>query len=138
MAESDHLIVRDAEDGERMIIEMFMVAFGGAVFSGLVAFNTWANDPDSPLRIIQWAAWLLAIPGWLGLISRIRRRDGFRWGRFLLKGEEQRRAIWDVRDGFTTAIEISGRSKVWWSIVRILWMAIAAFAVVAFAGLIVR
>ena len=137
MAEPDRVIVRDAEDGERMIIEMFMVAFGGAVFSGLLALTTWMGDRESPIRIVMWSAWLLTIPGWIGLFARIKRREGFTWGRFLLKGDEQRRAVWDIRDGLATAIKVSGRSPVWWVAVRWLWWAITGFAVAAIAGLFV-
>ena len=131
------MIVRDAEDGDKMIIEMFMVAFGGAVFSGLLALTMWMDDRESPIRVVMWSAWLLTIPGWVGLMARIRRREGFTWGRFLLKGDEQRRAVWDIRDGLATAIELSGRSRTWWSAVRWLWWAITAFAVAAIAALFV-
>jgi hypothetical protein len=138
VGESDRLadlVVRDAADGDRLLLEMFVLALGGLVFTGLVAVTTWIGESADPWKAVMWVGWVIALPGWLGLFARIRRKPGFRWGRFLLRGAEQREAIEALRGGIDRAVALSGRRPVWSRLIGWMWWGITACSVVAIAGL---
>ena len=141
MGEPDRLadlVVRDADDGDRLLLEMFVLALGGVVFTGLVAATTWVGEAADPWRPVMWVGWIIALPGWLGLFARIRRKPGFRWGRFLLRGAEQREAIEALRGGIDRAVALSGRRALWSRLIGWMWWGITGFAVIAIAGLFLR